>query len=676
MKPSSLFRALIGAIALLATSFSVAQDVPAKITDAIKKADAGIAKIVAVPEGQRTFENTLVALDDVTTQLDTDTALFVFQQYVSTDANERDAARAADEALSNWGVALFKREDLYKAIKGFVDTKPDLKGDQKRLLDHTMRDFRRAGMALTPEKRKRVQDIEFELNKDSIQFETNIAEDETTVPFTKKELEGVNPNVVEGMPHTGDVYWARLSEPMYDAIISHAENEDTRQKLFIAWKRRGGTQNIKLLEKVLKLRAEEASLLGYANYADYVLEPRMAKDAATVAKFYADLRPIVRKKAALDFEEFRQAKRDHTHDPKAELYPWDAGFYKNSLSKTKYKVDFAKVQEYLPVDRVVQGLFSVTQSLYGITYNDVTDKAESLGFQKVWFPDVKFYEVVDNATKQVIGHFYTDLFPRPNKYTHAACWGLWERKVWPDGSVQLPLAAIVANLSKPEGDKPALLSHGDTVTFFHEFGHCLHNMLTTVRYGRFSGTSVARDFVEAPSQMFENWVWDPKVLQTFARHYKTGEPFPESLLAGLKAARSLGSGLDTERQFFYGLSDQRYHTTADGVVDTQKVQLQTFAEVEQYKPIPETYFQASFGHLMGYAAAYYGYEWSLVYAADMFQRFDELGLLNPEAGKYYRDKVLSKGGTEEEMDMLKDYLGREPNLNAYLRLLGIDPTKK
>lgn len=676
MMNSSLTRGAIFGALLAIVQAAPAQDVPADITSAIKRADDAIAKIVAVPDGQRTLANTLVALDDVTTRLDTDTSLFVFQQYVSTDANVRDSARAADETLSNWGVALFKREDLYKAIKALADSKPSLTGDSARLLEHTLRDFRRAGMALPADKRKRVQDIEFELNKDSIQFETNIAEDETTLPLTKQELTGVNLNLVEGFPHTGNVYWVKLSEPVYDAVISHDEDENARQKLFIAWKRRGGLKNVKLLEKVLKLRAEEASLLGYDNFADYVLEPRMAKNAATVAKFYADLRPTVRKKAALDFEEFRNAKREHTKNPNAELYPWDAGFYKNYLSKSKYKVDFSKVQEYLPVDRVVQGLFSVTQSLYGITYNDVTSKAESLGFQKVWYPDVKFYEVVDNSTKQVIGHFYTDLFPRPNKYTHAACWSLFERKVWPDGSVQLPLAAIVANLSKPEGDKPALLSHGDTVTFFHEFGHCLHNMLTTVRYGRFSGTSVARDFVEAPSQMFENWVWDPKVLQTFARHYKTGEPFPASLLSGLKAARSLGSGLDTERQFFYGLTDQRYHTKADGAVDTQKVQLESFNEVEQYKAIPETYYQASFGHLMGYAAAYYGYEWSLVYAADMFQRFDELGLLNPEAGKYYRDKILSKGGTEEEMDMLKDYLGREPNLNAYLRLLGIDPAKK
>ena len=569
-----------------------------------------------------------------------------------------------------------KREDLYNAVKALNDSKPVLEADQKRLLDHTMRDFRRAGMALTPEKRKRVQEIEFELNKESIQFDQNIDEDETAVPLTKEELIGVNESVVAGLPHNGNVYFATLSEPLYDAIVSHCENEATRQKVFIAWKRRGGSKNVKLLEKVLKLRAEEASLLGYANFADYVLEPRMAKNAATVAKFYEDLRPIVRKKAALDFEEYRNAKREHSKDPSAELYPWDAGFYKNYLSRTKYKVDFAKVQEYLPVDRVVKGLFSVTQSLYGITYNDVTDKAESLGFQKVWFPDVKFYEVVDNETQKVIGHFYFDLFPRPAKYSHAACWSLYERKVWPDGTVQLPLAAIVANLSKPQGDKPALLTHGDTVTFFHEFGHCLHNMLTGVRYGQFSGTAVARDFVEAPSQMFENWVWDPKVLQTFARHYKTGEAFPDSLLKGLKAARSLGSGLDTERQFFYGLTDQRYHTTADGVVDTQRVQLKTFTDVEQYKAISETYYQASFGHLMGYAAAYYGYEWSLVYAADMFQRFDELGLLNPKAGQYYREKVLSKGGTEEEMVMLKDYLGREPNLSASLRLLGIDPTKK
>jgi len=654
--------------------FAAAQDnVPASVTAALKKADDAVAKIVAIPDGSRTFLNTVGAMDDIATQLDTDTAVTVFMQFVSSDPAERDAARAADEAISDWQTHLLKRADLFAAVNAYASTKPVLQGEQERLLEFTLRDFRREGMALDPDKRKALEDIEDRLNKLYIEFDQNIDEDETTVPLGIDELAGVNPAVVAGLPHTASVYMVQLTEPLYEEIMEHDSVEVARQKIWALWRRRGGTKNLKVLSQILKLRSQEANLLGYDNYADYVLEPRMAKNAATVAEFYKELRPIVDKKAKLDYAEFLDTERKISHNPHADLHPWDVVYIEDQLAKTKYAVDFRKVQEYLPVDRVVKGLFGITQSLYGITFHDITGQEGQLSFPKVWAPDVKFYEVSDNATGKVIGHFYCDLFPRPGKYSHAACWSLWERKVWPDGSVQLPLSAIVANLSKPLDGKPALLSHDDTVTFFHEFGHNLHNLLTETTIGRFSGTSVEQDFVEAPSQMFENWVWTPSVLQTFARHYKTGEPFPPALLKNLRAARTVGSGLDTEGQFFLGLMDQRLHTAPRGDVDTEKVMLQTYRDATQFTGLPETYMQASFGHLTGYGASYYGYEWSLVYSADMFQRFEQLGLLNPKAGMYYRRKILSHGGSSDAMDMLVDYLGRKPNLGAYLRQLGIDP---
>jgi thimet oligopeptidase len=208
-------------------------------------------------------------------------------------------------------------------------------------------------------------------------------------------------------------------------------------------------------------------------------------------------------------------------------------------------------------------------------------------------------------------------------------------------------------------------------TYFHEFGHCLHNILTEADYGWFAGTAVARDFVEAPSQMFENWVWDKAVLKTFAKHYKTGETLPDSLIDGMIKAKYLGSGLFVERQFYYGLTDLSFHSKPDGVVDTIKAADELFPQVEQYDAVPGIYYHASFGHLIGYNAGYYGYMWSLVYASDMFQRFKELGMLSPEAGMYYRKKVLARGGTLDEMALVKDYLGREPNMEAFLEQLGL-----
>ncbi|MBI5864106.1 MAG: oligopeptidase A, partial [Planctomycetes bacterium] len=324
------------------------------------------------------------------------------------------------------------------------------------------------------------------------------------------------------------------------------------------------------------------------------------------------------------------------------------------------------------MENVVNGLFSITQALYGLEYRDVTDQAASKG-RPLWHPDVRLFEVWDKAAKQCLGEFYIDLYPRPNKYSHAACWGLSEHKRWADGTYQRPLAALVCNFPKPTPDKPALLPHKDVETFFHEFGHVLHHLLSEADYGWFAGTAVARDFVEAPSQMFENWVWDKAVLRTFAKHYKTGEPLPDELIDGMLKGKYLGSGLFAERQFYYGLTDQAFHTVKGGVVDTRKVADELFPQVEQYAPVANIYYFASFGHMVGYQAGYYGYQWSLVYAADMAQRFEEKGMLSPEAGMYYRKKILARGSMIDELELVKDYLGRDPNMEAYVKHLGLKP---
>lgn len=657
----------------LAAVLAGAQEVPDAIKAALKRADDAVAKIVAIPNAQRNFENTIGAIDEISVRLDNDTSMILFMQYVSTDAAEREASRNAEQTVSEYLIELSKREDLYKAVKAYADTKPNLTGEQKRLLDFTMRDYRRSGMMLSPENRAKLIELEKKISQLGIDFQQNIADDETKVPMLKSELAGVPDAILARQKQAFGVYMVGMDGPTFGALTDYCENEQSRQKAWLAYKRRGGMKNVRILERLLKLRAEASKLLGYASTVDFEVEVRMAKDAKTVAKFYEDLRPIVRKKAELDMKEFTDAKRRHTGDASAKLFPWDYSFYKTLLKKEKYAIDGEKVAEYFSMDQVVKGLFTITESLYGITYNDITAQAKAQGFP-IWHEDVKLYEVKDKATGRLLGRMYTDLFPRDNKYNHAACWGLRPRKTFADGTSQVPLAALVCNFTKPTADKPSLLPHDEAETFFHEFGHGLHHILSNTRYGRFSGTSVARDFVEAPSQMMENWVWNPQVLNLFAKHYKTGETLPMSLLESMKRARSLGSGIETEHQFYYGMVDQAFHTAKDGSIDTVKTVTDLFSEVELYDKIPETWFHASFGHMVGYHGAYYGYQWSLVYASDMFQRFEELGVLSPEAGKYYRDKILARGGTMDEMDMLKDYLGREPNLSAFLKLLGMEGT--
>jgi thimet oligopeptidase len=662
--------AILAATAVLWAGAYAQEGVPEPIKAATKRADDAVAKIIAVPKSQRNFANTLGALDDISTRLANDTSLFLFQQYVSTDAKTREESRAADEWVTNWEIGLGKREDLYKAIKEYADTKPNLSGEEARFLEFTMRDYRRAGMELPKDKRDRLQAIEVEMNKLGIEFSTNIYEDETIVALTKEELKGVPEDVVKGLKQAGGLYLVSMDGPTYSAVLDYAEDETARQRVWLEYKRRGGKKNVALLEKVIKLRAEAAQLLGFKNTVDWQIETRMAKNSENVAKFYTDLRPIVREKAKLDFAEFTEAKRKHTGDPNAKLQWWDYGFYLNRLKKEKYAVDGEKVAEYFPMEAVVSGIFDITSTLYNIEYKDVTSKAKELGLP-IWHEDVKLYEIYDKSNKELLGRLYTDLYPRDNKYNHAACWGLHQRKAWADGKVQKPLAALVCNFTKPTADKPSLLPHDEVETFFHEFGHGLHQILTQTKLGRFSGTAVERDFVEAPSQMMENWIWDGDVLAKFTKHYKTGEPLPAETLKGMLAARSLGKGIEVEHQIYYGMVDQAYHTSPNGVVDTTQIGIDLMSDVELFEGVPETWYQAAFGHMIGYQSAYYGYLWSLVYAQDMYQRFDELGVLSPETGMYYRNKVLGRGGSMDGEAMLRDYLGREPKMDAFLKYLGV-----
>jgi thimet oligopeptidase len=670
-----LFAAL-GAMALAVVPWSaVAQPEGSPIAEALARADAAAKRIAETPDDKRTFENTVGAIDDMIARLNADTSMLQFMQYVSTDPAERARGARASEDYSNYLIEFGKREDIFRAVNAYAQAlqKPDAakpEGERARLLAFLLRDFRRDGMELPKEKREKLKQLQKEITRLGLEFERTIRDDNTTILCTRDELAGMPHDFVKELPRAGDLYVLTMDYPVSGPIREQCEIESTRAKVWTAFKRRAGTGNVATLETILKLRAQAAEVLGYPTYADFEEEVLMSKSSANVMKFYEQLRPVVRKKADVDFKEFQDFKRAYTGNAEAVLRPWDYEFVKSKLLQTKYSVDPQKIREYFPMQAVVDGLFSVTQKMYGIEYKDITSMASERG-RPIWHPEVKLYEITDKASGKVLGEFYVDMFPRENKYKHAACWGLLERKVFMDGTAQKPLAAMVCNFSKPSSDKPSLLTHEEVETYFHEFGHCLHNILTEATLSRFAGTSVERDFVEAPSQMFENWVWNADVLSTFAKHYQTGETLPKDLLERMIKAKHLGSGLDAENQFFYGLTDMAYHTAPKGEVDTTAKQEEVYALATHYRPIPGTYYQASFGHLVGYQAGYYGYMWSLVYAQDMSTRFKDKGLLNPEVGMEYRKKILSRGGTMDGLDMVKDFLGRDPDMNAFLEHLGL-----
>ena len=660
-------------LALSLTLLAAAPHASEVADEAIARCRASLDAIAAVDASERTFENTVGAFDDAVSRLYEDTLWTWFQLNVHPDLDVRELGEETRRKVSDFGVEIFLHEGVFEGLEEFAATGPDLEGERARLLEHALRDFRRAGMDLSAEERERLKQLEFDLNEVEQEFSTNIRDDETTVALTRAELEGCPDDFLENLERSGDLYLVPTKPSTTTPIFQNCEVPSTRHKISLAYGRRAGQKNVAVLEKIIRLRKQKAELLGYPTIAHFVTEDRMAQSPENVFAFYEDLRPKLRAKAEVDYAELLAAKREYTGDPEAELEAWDSTFFKTWLLENEYQVDQNLVREYFPIEAVFEGLFSITQELFGLEYRDVSERAADRG-RPLWHADARLYEVWDRNTGKLLGEFYTDLHPRPNKYNHAAQFPLVPRKKWADGTVSRPVVALVCNFTKPTAEKPSLLSHGEVETFFHEFGHCLHSILTEADHGYFSGTSVARDFVEAPSQMLENWVWDADVLATFARHYETGEPFPDDLLEGMLRARHLRSGLDAEYQLYLGLMDMRFHTDPDGVVDTTAVNQATRAECLLLPSTPGTFSQGAFGHMTGYAAGYYGYLWSLVYAQDMFGRFRELGLLSPEAGAYYREKVLSRGGTRDAIDLVTDYLGREPSPDAFLEHLGLSAT--
>jgi thimet oligopeptidase len=668
-RPSWLVAALLAAVCLATRPAPAAE--PSTVEGWLGWADQQIQHIIDVPDDQRTFQNTVGALDDVHARLLIELQFPQVLAVLSPNAEERDYGNKVEAAFNEWIIQLNLNEDLYRAIKAYADTDPPLTGERKRLLYFVMRDYRRAGMELPPDQREELKKVQLELSDLSIEFNKDALEDETSVLLTPEELEGMPEDFLGQLDRVAGLYLVTMDGPVVMRIWTLCPDETTRRKIWVAYKRQGGQKNVRVLEKILELRAKEADLLGYDNAADYRTEILMTKNADTVEAFYDELRPLVREKSNIDFAMLRDRKREDLNDPDAGFYAWDYWYYANLLKREQYSVDEEVVRQYFPLQQVIDGLFNISSTLFGIEIREETEQAKAEGIY-FWHPDVRFYRIYDKQSGEMLGELYTDLFPRPNKRDGAFQWGFIPRKAWPDGTLTRPRAVVQCNFPKPTEDKPSLLTHDDVTTLFHEFGHFLHSVLTqTTTVGC---ENVERDFVEVPSQLYENWCWDRDVLRTFARHYETGEPIPDELVDGMIAARQFASGMLAERQFYYGLVDQAYHHLAAGEdIDTTAIGLQLEDEVEQYDGVKGTYFEAGFTHLTNYIASYYGYQWSLVYACDCFEKFKELGLLNPEAGMRWRKAVLSRGGTVDGMDMIHDFLGREPRMTAYLEHLGLKP---
>jgi oligopeptidase A len=642
-----------------------AAEVESGVAAALDESRAILDEVVA-PKDQRTFANTMRPLDLISDLLSKGFARYAFMGYVHPDKVIRSAGKAAEETMGNFGVEMIFRDDLNAAVKEYAATEEahGLQGEQARYLEFSLRDLRQAGHELDPETRARVKEKTQRLVELGVRFQSNIDEWDDHILVDNDDLEGLPPAYAESLEadeESGKLK-VTLAYPHLLPFLENAKRRDLRQELSFKFNTQAVEANGAILEEAIRLRREIAAEFGLPSWAHHRLEERMAKDPERVGAFYDDLIPPLTEQGNRDLEVIGELLDADTGDSQVRV--WDWRYYDTQQRRTDFGVDPFEVAQYFPLDGVLNGMFALVQETFGLTFVEIEDP-------DVWHPDVRLFAINDTQSGEELSHFYLDLFPREGKFAHAAEFPLIPSRRMENGSYQNPVCAMVANFTKPTSSAPSLLQHTEVETLFHEFGHVLHQNLGRTELGRFGGTNVEQDFVEAPSQIMQHWVWRADVLSQFARHHETGEPIPDRLVEQLVAARQLNVAIHQLRQLQFGWLDQKIHS---GEASPDLEQVQRDAAGISLIPFHEgTFGIASFGHLMGgYDAAYYGYMWSEVFGDDMFSRFEEEGVTNPEVGMSYRREVLEKGGSIDADEMLVAFLGRKPENTAFLRKLGID----
>ncbi|TKS84852.1 Thimet oligopeptidase [Collichthys lucidus] len=627
--------------------------------------DVGSLKIEDV-----SVENTLKALADVKLDYASSRHVLDFPQYVCPSKELRAASTEADKKLSEFDVEISMREDVFERITALQrKIQGDLSPEEQRFLDRLVTLGKRKGLHLSKDIQEEIKRTSKLISELSIEFNKNLNEDDTFLVFSEHELGGLADSYLNALEKTAEGrYKVTLEYPHYYPLMKRCHNPETRRKMESAFHSRCKEVNTAILEELIQLRAKVADLLGYSNHADYVLEVNMAKNSSNVSDFldtfYETLKPIgiKERKYILALKKRECLMMGYQFD--GQINAWDMPYYMNQVEQCKFAVNKDKLIEYFPLDVVTEGLFGIYQELLGLTFTEV-ERAH------VWHEHVKLYSAQDAETGEEIGQFYVDLHPREGKYGHAACFGLQPGCRGPDGKRRLPVAAMVANFTKPRKGCQSLLQHHEVETYFHEFGHVMHELCSKTTFSEFSGTQVETDFVEVPSQMLENWVWEKEPLRKMSRHYKDGTPIPDNLLDKLIASRVANTGLMNLRQVVLSKVDQSLHTSPRA--DTTEVFAKHCQDILGVPATPGTNMTASFSHLTGgYDGQYYSYLWSEVYSMDIFfSRFKKEGIMNPKIGKEYRRAILETGGSVDGTDMLKTFLGRGPCQDAFFQCKGL-----
>lgn len=656
---------------------------------AITEAKAEIDAIVNDPDAP-TFENTIAALDEAGGRLNDAAGIFYNLMEADTNDQMQGIAEKVSPMMTEYSMYVSLNEPLFARVKAVHESAEGLEPDQARLLEKTWKSFVRSGANLGAEDKETYSKLSEQLSLLTLQYGKNVlaATNAFTLNLTDEaDLEGLPDFVREAAVETAKSKemegWAfDLSAPSYGAFMKYSTRRDLRQKMWMAYNTRateGENSNIELCRQIAELRLKIANILGYETYADYALEERMAKNPQTVNEFIQKLLEPSLPAAKAEVKELYEYARANGFED-SEIQPWDFGFWSEKLKDARYSINDEQLKPYFRLESCIDAAFGLAGKLYGLTFEERKDIP-------VYHPDVKVYDVKD-ADGRHMALFYADFFPRASKRGGAWMTEFRGQSIV-NGVEKRPFISLVTNFTKPTADKPSLLTHDELTTLLHEFGHSLHGILAEGRYSSLTGTNVSRDFVELPSQIMENWAFEPEFLDTFARHFETGEALPDTLINKIVEAKNYNAAYAQVRQLQFGILDMAWHTLKGGsesghfdrLSDLKTMQeLGTIAfEKAALKSsnvipsIPEACISTSFSHIFsgGYSAGYYSYKWSEVLEADAFSLFKEKGIFSTEVSHSFRDNILSKGCSEDEDVLYRRFRGHDPEPEALLEKLGI-----
>ena len=646
---------------------SNAHEIEVRVQQSIQQAQRAVDTIVKISNKLRTFENTARALDTLKylSPLAITDGIVGTLKLVSPNESIRNACQDAILKISKFSLEnIDNNKALYQALKGYADSnakKETLSEEETYFLTKSLEDYKRRGLDLPEEQLKKVRELEQQTEELSLKFETNIADDNRTISVPKKDLEGLDDDFINNLKQNKDgQYILGIDDPTYFAVLQHCSVESTRKALYKADANRAYPVNEQILCNIINKRHELAQLLGFASYADLNLDSTMAKHPKFVVEF---LRALLEKAALKDTKEFAtltQQLPPSVHlTANGKINPWDLRFLCAWYEKQHYDLDDRTVAEYFPMERTIDGLIKIYSQFFNVSF-------ETKAIRGLWDKNVTLMSVTDKTSNALLGYLILDLFPRENKYNGACC-----ASILPALTGGGPaLGMIIANFPPSMPNNPSLLKRSDVETFFHEFGHALHSLLSKTKLGRFASLNVKIDFVEAPSQMFEQWLLDKEILRMISHHYKTGQPLCDKVIDTIIAVKNLASGSNVLTQGFYALLSLGYYGgPCNNLYDFMRKTKETIPfHVNFYE---DSHMYCAFSHLTWYRACYYSYLYSKVIALDIFSKIKEHGLLNPEIGRQFNDTVLRPGGSKEPALMIHEFLGREPNQDAFLKDMGL-----